>query len=117
MGCIYLLYNEAGYGYIGQTKNIKRRLREHKKKTEHSHSKMLGEWECEVLEECENDCLLDYEKYWYDFYNELFPYMLVNKIIPLQKNTPERVINRAKKWYENNKERSKENQRRRRSKK
>lgn len=82
MGWIYLLYDEAGKGYIGQTTNINKRLSVHKSTSNDTCSKYLGEWKCERLEEVENDCLEDFERYWYDFYNEMFPGMLVNKQQP-----------------------------------
>ena len=82
MGVIYLLYNDDGYGYIGRTENLKQRLIAHKSKGEKTNSKRLGSWKCEILEECADDCLVDYERYWYDFYNELFPNMIVNNKVP-----------------------------------
>jgi predicted GIY-YIG superfamily endonuclease len=99
MGWIYLLYDEAGKGYIGQTRNIKQRLFGHKNKGNKTCSKYLGEWQCEILEEVEDDCLEDFERYWYDFYNELFPGMLVNKCQPLLSRKESH-----KKWRENNSE-------------
>ncbi len=103
MGCIYLLYNEEGRGYIGQTTNIKKRLKEHKNKKEMSNSKLLGVWKCEILEEVDDDCLADYERYYYDMYNEMFPNMLVNKKIPLLTKKES-----SNKWKEANKEYYKE---------
>jgi hypothetical protein len=93
MGVIYLLYNEEGRGYIGKAKHFKHRLEKHKAPSEMSNSKLLGEFKYEILEECENDCLDDFEGYWYKFYNELFPQMLVNG------NTPNQSI---KEWKEKN---------------
>tara|TARA_R110000868_G_C10511354_1_gene732139 strand:+ start:139 stop:519 length:381 start_codon:yes stop_codon:yes gene_type:complete len=84
MGYIYLLYNEEGYGYIGQTVNIKRRIKDHKSKNQNTNSKQLGKFKCEILEECDNDYLMDYEQYYYDMYNDMFPNMLVNKYRPNQ---------------------------------
>jgi hypothetical protein len=83
MGVIYMLYDENGYAYIGQTKKIGKRLRHHHNDNR-TYSRKLNEWKCEILEECDNDCLLDYEQYWYDFYNELFPNMLINYQRPNQ---------------------------------
>lgn len=115
MGVIYLLHNDAGYGYIGQTIDIGKRLRNHRnKRTNTTTSKLLGNWKCEILEECDNDCLVDYESYWYDFYNELFPNMLVNRDTPLQtlkelrEKNKERLIIRNTKWNNENKERRQE---------
>jgi hypothetical protein len=102
MSCIYLLYNEAGYGYIGKTTNIKKRLRLHEDEMNATRSKLLGEWKCEVLEKVDNDCLDDYERYYYDMYNEMFPNMLVNKYKPLRTKKEWDSLNKPK-YYEKNK--------------
>ena len=122
MGWIYLLYDEAGKGYIGQTVDIKRRLIGHKSTSNTTCSKYLGEWQCEILEEVEDDCLEDFEKYWYDFYNELFPGMLVNYKQPLRsqkekhkkyyEDNREKVNEKNRKYVENNREKINENNRR-----
>ena len=82
MGVIYLLYNDAGYGYIGKTKHIKMRKYQHNSNSQKSTAKLLGEWKCEILEKVENADLNDYERYYYDMYNDMFPNMLVNKRVP-----------------------------------
>tara|TARA_R110000868_G_scaffold189519_1_gene432518 strand:- start:444 stop:899 length:456 start_codon:yes stop_codon:yes gene_type:complete len=120
MGWIYLLYDEAGKGYIGQTTDIRERLYRHKSTSNDTYSKYLSEWQCEILEEVENDCLEDFEGYWYNFYNELFPGMLVNKIQPgitakesekkYRENNPEKIRESKKKYNENNPEKVRESQ-------
>lgn len=96
MGFIYLLYNDEGKGYIGRTTDIKRRIYHHKSNKNTTNSKLLGTFKCEILEICENDYLYDYERYYYDMYNEMFPNMIVNKRMPLQS---------AKEWYKKNTDR------------
>jgi hypothetical protein len=109
MGVIYLLYNEEGKGYIGQTKNIKKRLNRHHNKSQ-TRSELLGDFKCEILEECDNDYLADYEQYYYDMYNEMFPNMLVNRNRPSQtvkewiKKNPEKIKQRQKRYRETHKE-------------
>ena len=101
MGFIYLLYNDAGYGYIGQTsrRTMNQRIKDHKKKENKCRSKILGEFEWLVLEEVANEDLLDFESYYYDIYNEMFPNMLVNRCVPLRtKKEGQRL------YYEVNKE-------------
>jgi hypothetical protein len=85
MGFIYLLYNDAGFGYIGQTsKDMNTRIAEHKSKGNKCRSKILGEFDWLVLEEVADEDLLDFERYYYDVYNEMFPDMLVNRNVPLR---------------------------------
>jgi len=112
MGVIYLLYNDEGYGYIGKTINIKKRILRHRDKPHnYTNSKKLGDtWKCEILEEIENDYLNDYEQYYYDMYNDLFDGMLVNKKRPLntikeykEQNRGE-IILKQKEWREQNKD-------------
>ena len=101
MGFIYLLYNDAGYGYIGQTsrRTMNKRIKDHKKKENKCRSKILGEFEWLVLEEVANEDLLDFESYYYDIYNEMFPNMLVNGCVPLRTKKEGRRVS-----YESNKE-------------
>lgn len=84
MGFIYLLYNAAGNGYIGQTKQtMEQRLTVHNADSNKCSSNTLGVFEWLVLEEVANEDLMDFERYYYDMYNEMFPGMLVNKLVPL----------------------------------
>lgn len=97
MGFIYLLYNAAGNGYIGQTKlSMKRRLRVHYADSNSCSSKRLGEFEWLVLEEVANEDLLDFERYYYDMYSELFPGMLVNRCKPLNTRIEYETLNKLK---------------------
>ena len=100
MGFIYLLYNDAGYGYIGQTSGtMNARIARHKRKCNECRSKNLAEFDWLVLEEVANEDLLDFESYYYDIYNEMFPNMLVNRCVPLRtKKEGQRL------YYEVNKE-------------
>jgi hypothetical protein len=76
--CIYLLTNPDGYGYIGKTTNLQQRLRVHKSNNK-CFSKLLGDdKECIILEECDEDCLDDYERYYYDIYKEIYGDKIVN---------------------------------------
>ncbi len=85
MGFIYLLYNDAGYGYIGQTSlTMKKRIAVHNYVGNLSSSNKLGAFEWLVLEEVPNKDLADFERYYYDMYSELFPGMLVNVCVPLR---------------------------------
>jgi len=85
MGFIYLLYNDAGFGYIGQTSGtMNKRIKDHKGKSNSCCSKKLGEFYWLMLEEAPNEDLLDFERYYYDIYNEMFPGMLVNRNVPLR---------------------------------
>ena len=84
VSCIYLLTNQDGYGYIGRTTNLKQRLRVHKSNNK-CFSKFLGaNIECIILEECDEDCLDDYERYYYDMYKEIYGDKIVNGKRPLQ---------------------------------
>jgi hypothetical protein len=103
MGVIYLLYNDEGYGYIGQTINLYNRLRKHKHsikiKSKGCRSHLLGaDFKCEILEEVPNDYLYDYEQYYYDMYYDMFKEMIVNKMRPLntRKEYEEKNSNKAK---------------------
>ena len=112
MGFIYLLYNEKGEGYIGQTRNIKNRIARHRSPCgDSSSSKLLGDFEWLILEEVENDCLNDYEQYYYDLYKNDG---LVNRCRPgntqaeyhkiYQKNNREKVNEANRKSAEKHKE-------------
>jgi len=116
MGFIYLLYNATGNGYIGQTnQTMVKRIYGHKDKYNHCRSKTLGVFEWLVLEEVANEDLPDFERYYYDMYNEMFPGMLVNKLVPLtdtkentkkyNKANKERKLEYSKSYYQQNKAR------------
>ena len=95
MSCIYLLYNDEGYGYIGKTTNIKERLKYHKRKSNDCSSTQLGgNFKHLILEEVAKEDLCDYEQYYYDMYNDMFKGMLVNTQRPL--NT---IKHYAKEYY------------------
>lgn len=107
--CIYLLTNQDGYGYIGKTKNLQRRLNTHNSKYNQTMSKLLGDdKECIILEECDEDCLDDYEKYYFDMYKELYGDKILNKMRPLQTRKEWTNINREK-IVEQNRQYRKEN--------
>ena len=115
--CIYLLTNQDGYGYIGKTKNLKNRLYDHNGKANPTKSKLLGEHkECIILEECDEDCLDDFELYYFDMYKEMYGDKIVNRIRPKQtwdewyKKNRETVINNTKEYNRANIENIKEYQ-------
>jgi hypothetical protein len=86
--CIYLLFNEEGLGYIGKTKDLHNRLNNHKhtiKYNKNCSSKKLGlKYDCLILEEVEEEDLVDYERYYYDMYYDMFGDKLVNDYKPLR---------------------------------
>jgi len=96
--CVYLLYNVEGFIYIGQTTNLHLRLHGHRSNYKANGlcaSKLLGrDWDVEILEECED--LADAERFYYDFYYEICPEMIVNR------NKPGRT---APEYYQDNRER------------
>ena len=104
--CVYLLYNSAGFCYVGQTTNLQKRLREHRRNLEldgRCSSKLLGPcWECEILEELDAGDLPDAEKFYYKFWSELCPGMIVNRQNPGRTGLEYAMEHRAE-----NKERSK----------
>ena len=112
MGCIYLLYDDNGNGYIGKTTNLKQRLRRHKHKLDNEcRSRLLNNFECLVIEEFddEND-LDDAEQFYYDLYKGLYGDKIVNRCRPLQtlkeyyENNKGRIANYKKEWRETHKE-------------
>ena len=84
--CVYLLYNSVGFCYIGQTTDIRQRLYLHRSNFKNDgkcSSKFLGpDWDCQILEELDTEDLRDAEKFYYEFWSELCPGMLVNKCKP-----------------------------------
>lgn len=67
---IYRIFNDSN-NYIGSTKNLYHRMAVHKCKTAKymCSSKIIiesGEYEVEILEECEEDMRLEREQYWMD---------------------------------------------------
>lgn len=115
MGVIYLLYNEKGQGYIGKSTKFSARLEKHHHPAEKSSSKLLGKFEWLILEKVPNNCLDDYEQYYYDLYKNDG---LVNKCRPqntkkewtqqYQKNNREKCNEQNRKSYQKHKERKKQ---------
>ena len=117
MGCIYLLYDDDGNGYIGKTKRLKRRLREHKQKQNSSRSRFLNNFECLVIEEFDDEeDLDDAEQFYYDLYKDLYGDKIVNGCRPLQQKKEyrethkERIKEKQKEYRETHKERIAEEQ-------
>jgi predicted GIY-YIG superfamily endonuclease len=111
MGCIYLLYDDDGNGYIGKTINIKQRLRQHKQKIDGSRSRFLNNFECLEIEAFDSEDDLDSaEQFYYDLYKDLYGDKIVNCKRPLQQrkeyyeNNKERLSEEQKEWREKNKE-------------
>jgi len=104
MGCIYLLEDCNGNGYIGKTKNLKQRLIEHKRKTNKCSSRLLNNFECLVIEEFDDEDDLDNaEQFYYDLYKGLYGDKIVNRCRPLQTQKEQ-----TKRWRETHKEHMKE---------
>ena len=115
MGCIYLLYDDDGNGYIGKTKNLKNRLVIHKHKGNKSRSRYLNNFECLIIEEFDDEKDLDdAEQFYYDLYKDLYGDKIVNGCRPLQTRREYRETHKAKiaevqkKWTKRYKERFKE---------
>lgn len=116
MGCVYLLYDADGNGYIGKTTNIQNRIRTHKcSKINKTHSRYFDNFEYLVLEEFDDeDSMKVGEDFYIRLYKSLYGDKLLNKQIPLQskkerykKYKEQHKIN-CKKWRENNKHKIKE---------
>ena len=86
ISCVYLLYNVDGFIYIGKTKNLTHRLNGHRsnyKANGDCASKKLGpDWDCEILEECDEKDLSSGERFYYEFYLDICPEMIVNRYHP-----------------------------------
>lgn len=111
MGCIYLLYDDKGNGYIGKTKNLKHRLNHHKEKTQTCRSIYFDNFKCLVIEEFDNNDELDYaEQFYYDLYKGLYGDKIINRCRPLQtqkewrENNKKRIAKYKKEYYKKNKE-------------
>ena len=123
ISCVYILYNVDGYYYIGQTKDLSRRLSHHKYNKTCSSKKLGLYWDCEVLEECAENDLRKAERYYYDFFYEISPEFVVNKYKPMRtnaeycKNNPEKRKEYARTYRANNHENRMEIQRKYRAKK
>lgn len=110
MACVYLLEDCNGFGYIGSTINLKRRLCCHKCKNNGSKSKYLTQpFECLVLEEIEDEDNLEFaEQFYIKLYKDLYGEQLLNITIPLRTDKEYYIDNRDKikdnhsKRYKNN---------------
>tara|TARA_R110000868_G_scaffold285993_1_gene546490 strand:- start:65 stop:475 length:411 start_codon:yes stop_codon:yes gene_type:complete len=100
--------------YIGQTQDLSQRLRTHRsdcKLDGSCHSKKLGlDWDCEVLEECDSNELHVAERFYYDFFHEISPEHMVNKVKPLRTDAEyvKENAEKIKEYYANNAEKIKE---------
>jgi len=115
---IYGIFNEDYPGtYIGHTKDLEQRLKDHKKRAKTKNFKVYktmreigGQWKMEVLET--HECSKKYAKERERFYIELIGDL--NKQTPnrtdeeYREDNKERIAECSKIWYENNKERSAE---------
>jgi len=125
MGCVYLLEDCNGNGYIGKTKDLKRRLNNHRCSGNETRSRYLDNFKCLVLEQFEDEDDLDNaEQFYYDLYKDLYGDKIVNYTRPLQtrkewsenteyykqyyKNNKEELLEKLKEYCENNKEKIKE---------
>jgi hypothetical protein len=95
-----------GFCYVGQTTNLQKRLRDHQDNFKNDlkcTSKFLGpDWDYEILEELDAEDLPDAERFYYEFWSELCPGMIVNRQKPGRTSLEYAMEHRAE-----NKERSK----------
>lgn len=86
MACVYLLQDCNGFGYIGSTIDLRKRLTHHNSKRNDCKSKCLTKpFECYVLEQIEDDDNLYFaERFYIKLYKDLYGDKLVNTIIPLR---------------------------------
>jgi len=111
--CVYLLEDCNGFGYIGSTCNLHRRLIQHKCNNNSARSKLLAKpFTHLVLEEFENEDDMEVaEQFYIKLYKYLYGDKLLNITIPLRTKKEYRVDNKDKlsqinkEWYNNNKER------------
>lgn len=115
MGCIYLLYDDTGNGYIGKTTNLKKRLNYHKHKLNLCRSRFLNNFQYLVIEEFDDEDALDSaEQFYYDLYKDLYGDKIINKCRPLQQHkeycekNKERIAQYQKEYNEEYNERHKE---------
>lgn len=123
MACVYLLEDCNGFGYIGSTCDLRKRLYIHNSKNNACKSKYLTKpFECLILEEIEDEDNLEFaEQFYIKLYKDLYREKLLNRNTPLRTdkeycidnrdkikekyiNNREKVINRVKNYYINNKE-------------
>lgn len=115
MGCIYLLYDDDGNGYIGKTIRLTHRLNQHKQKIDKCRSRFLNNFECLIIEEFDDEYDLDSaEQFYYDLYKDLYGDKIVNRCRPLQqqkeyyKKNKEQILEQRKEYNETHKEQKKE---------
>jgi group I intron endonuclease len=114
MRTIYLITNVTNQKkYIGQTKNLKRRLKSHfkgSKLREHSFARAIRKYgqenfEVSILEECDDDTVDSRERYWIEKFNTMNPEFGYNlesggnacKCISQEAKT--KMSNARKAWY------------------
>jgi hypothetical protein len=76
---IYKLTSPSGKCYIGQSKNIYQRYREHKRDTKHKHNKLYyalkkygyESFTKEIIEECDKNILDERERHWIKHYDSV----------------------------------------------
>ena len=112
--CVYLLEDCNGFGYIGSTYNLKRRLQQHKCRKNSERSKLLVKpFNHLVLEEFEDEDNLEVgEQFYIKLYKSLYGDKLLNITIPLQtkkewrENNRHKLIEYHKEHYIKNRERN-----------
>jgi predicted GIY-YIG superfamily endonuclease len=120
MSYVYLLKDKNGLFYVGQTEDIKQRLRSHKSMIQNEGSccsRLLDiDFECEILEEYGNEeDLMRGEQTYYDIYKAKYNNKLVNKIRPLntrreyRQQHAEQEKTHNKEYYQQHAEQLKEN--------
>ena len=97
---IYSLQSDSVVWYVGSTNNLKRREREHRKKSVCGSSDIPKEyeWDMIILERCSDNERKDKEVYYYNslkpLYNKMIPY--TNPFNPLNYWTEPRIRVRCK---------------------
>jgi predicted GIY-YIG superfamily endonuclease len=96
--CVYLLEDCNGFGYIGSTCNLKRRLINHRSSYNRCESKILAKpYTHLVLEEYEDKDNLEFaEQFYIKLYKSLYGDKLLNKLIPLRTDKEYRIDNKDK---------------------
>ena len=98
---IYRIFNET-HNYIGSTVDLKNRLAQHRYKNQQCSSKIIiqsGNYEVEILEECEDKDRQIREQFWIDSYD------CVNRNNPVaKKDWDKRNKEKMKLWKKKDKE-------------
>jgi len=113
--CVYLLEDCNGYGYIGSTCNLKRRLGGHKRDNNCESKLLTKPFNHLVLEEIEDEDNLKFaEQFYIKLYKSLYGDKLLNKVIPLRTNkeynndNKDKIREKRKEYNNDNKDKIRE---------